>query len=158
MKICELAFQLKQTIAPFSSPVISGLRPESLSNTNSSEFWGSDNKNKSRETSTAKERGQSANTHYAYNRPCWVLSRSFSFTTLRSPKKSNWLLAPCFHYVLRQTYKRLLSHNVPKYNSRRPHSLWPADLSCHLSPSSITYWLQSQRRVTSRFKPQAPEL
>lgn len=38
MKICEPAFQLRQTIAPFSSLVISGLLPEFLSTINSSEF------------------------------------------------------------------------------------------------------------------------
>lgn len=64
MNICELAFQLRQTIAPFSSLVISGLRPESLSNINSREFWGSDNnENKTPETSRAEERGQPANIH-----------------------------------------------------------------------------------------------
>lgn len=34
MKICELAFQLKQATAPFSSPVISRLLPESLCDIN----------------------------------------------------------------------------------------------------------------------------
>lgn len=76
MKICEPAFQLRQTIAPFSSLVISGLLPESLSNINLSELWGSDNKeNKTADTSTAKARGLLANIHYAYNMLCQMLYR-----------------------------------------------------------------------------------
>lgn len=72
-------------------------------------------------------------------------TESSSLNALNSPKKSNWLLAHSFPEVLRKPtrgfYCIMYLNNIPEDPSQYDQ------LACHLSPSSVTYWLWSERKV-----------